>query len=203
MTDDSERQRPNLKYKLSKSDDALPGENEELHFYYNRERRLEKAPQSVKDLYKEHPKTRFSLFRPLVADKPRKILFFSIVVLCIMIWIISLLGYFDSSYSLEGNKIEISATVIEGITIVEIKKSHDALLRSYSGLVDIAVSIPLEEGNDEASLFFHRIFFSPETEEQFTFVVPFDNPLLLMVLQTENSSLRLTFNPDGSLEKVD
>ena len=191
---ESGRKRPNSNYKLSKPDDAVLDENEELHFYYDRERRLEKAPQSVKELYKKKDNTRFSLLRPLVADKPRKMLFFSIIVLCIMIWIIALLGFFDSSYSLDGNKLEISGMVYEGITIIEIKKTQNNVFRSYSGSVDIAVSIPAA-GEVDFPVFYHRIFFTLEKEEQYTFAVPFDDPLLLMVFQTENTSLRITFNP--------
>ena len=194
MTDSGERQRPNANYKLSKPDNMLPDEAEGLTFYYNRQRRLDKAPQSVRDLYKEQPKNH-GILRSLIADRPRKILFFSIVVLCIMIWIISFLGYFDSSYLLEGNRIKISGTIFEGATIVSIKKTQNNLLRSYSGSVDIAVSIPAEiEG--EYPVFYHRIFFTLEKEEEYSFVVPFDDPLLLMALQTENSSLKLTFNPN-------
>jgi len=41
--------RPNAAYKLS--GEGNPPDNSELVFYYNREKRLEKAPQPVRDLY--------------------------------------------------------------------------------------------------------------------------------------------------------
>jgi len=102
------KKRPNAKYKLSKPDNAPVPPKEELPFYYNREHRLAKAPKDVQDLYKEKKPNRFGFFTVLVADRPRKFLFFSIILICIMIWLLALLDYFDSSYNLDGNKLKIS-----------------------------------------------------------------------------------------------
>jgi hypothetical protein len=55
MSDGNEKRRPNANYKLS-PDTVRP---EDIVYHYNRERRLEKAPQIVQDLYKEQPRSRF------------------------------------------------------------------------------------------------------------------------------------------------
>jgi hypothetical protein len=187
---DDEKKRPNAKYKLSKPDNA-PVPQEGLPFYYNREHRLAKAPKDVQDLYKEKKPRRFGFIQVLIADKPRKILFFSIIVICVMIWVLGLLGYFDLSYTLDGNKIKISATAFEGTTIVVLNKSiKDKSRNPYTGAVDIAVSVPVQTENDIPA-FYHKIFFSLEKQEQYSFAVPFESNELLMVLQTEKNTLKL------------
>jgi hypothetical protein len=189
-------QRPNAKYKLSKPDDAQPP-REGLPFYYSREHRLAKAPKEVQDLYKEKKPNRFGFFRVLVADKPRKFLFFSIILICVMIWMLALLGYFDSSYTLDGNKIKVSAAAFEGAAVVVINKTVKNK-NAYTGAVDVAVSVPvsLQDGNtvqtdNNFPVFYHRIFFSLEKEEQYSFAVPFESGELLIVLQTEKYSLKI------------
>jgi len=192
--------RPNEKYKLSKGEESLNPEDEKLTFYYNRERRLEKAPQIVKDLYVEAAKieagkkqSRFNFIRPLIADKPRAMLFVTILLMCAAIFVLSLLGYFSNSYSLEENKIEISGTVFEGTTIVVLRKTVNSKT-AYTGAVDIVVSIPVQP-DEEMPLFQHRVYFTLEQEEEYRFAVPFDSPELLMVVQTEKSSLQIKFKP--------
>jgi hypothetical protein len=180
---------PNSKYKLSYPNNAKPAE-EGLTFYYNRERRLESAPDAVKNAYNENRKIGFGLLRTLVADRPRKILFFIIIMMCVVIWGLSFLGFFDTFHTLDGNRLDITGLNFENMTIVIINKT----IRNqgaYTGLVDIAVSTPMHSENDEYPVFYHRVFFTLEREEQYRFVVPFEADELLMVLQSENSTLRL------------
>jgi len=197
MTDEKPA-RPNANYQLSNTNNAVNADGEEkLTFYYNRERRLAKAPQDVKDLYAEKPKRGFNLLRPLIADKPRAMLFLTIVILCAAIFLMSLLGYFNNSYSLEGNKIEIAGTKFEGITIVVIKKTvKNNNAGAYSGAVDIAVSPAVSGESEEYPAFYHRVFFTLEPVEEYRFSVPYDSADLLMVLQTEKNSLKLSFKPE-------
>jgi len=194
MSEENTPHRPNEKYKLSRGDSINP-ENEELVFHYNRERRLEKAPQSVKDLYAVKKKqSRFNLLRPLIADKPRAMLFITILVLCAFIFVFSLLGYFDSFYRLDGNKIEISGGTFEGTTLIILRKTIDGKM-PYTGVVDIAVSVPVQP-DEEIPVFYHRVFFTMEKEEVYRFVVPFDSLQLLIVVHTEKSVLQIKFKPD-------
>ena len=193
VTDEERPHRPNEKYKLSKGELLVDPKEEDLVFYYNREHRLAKAPQSVKDLYTAQKPPRFNLLRPLVADKPRAILFFTILIICIFIIVLSILGFFDSSYKLEGNKIEISGTVFEGTTIVVLRKTVKDK-EAYSGAVDIVVSAAVQPDED-TPLFHHRVFFTLTPEEEYHFVVPFDPPELLMLVQTEKSALKIKLNP--------
>ena len=199
MTDGTEeKKRPNAKYKLSKPDtDHTPSE-EELVFYYNRERRLAKAPASVQKLYSEKIQRSFNLFRPLVADKPRAILFFTIVVISIIIILFSLLGFFSKYYSLDGNKLEITGTIYEDNTIVVLRKTINNKAvnnrSAYTGAVDIAISPAVQIEDGQYPIFYHRIYFTLEQEEEYSFVVPFDSPQLAMILQTEKTTLKIRVN---------
>ena len=196
MTDDEEKPcRPNAKYKLSNEDRPFNPEEDKLTFYYNRERRLAKAPPSVKNLYEMQKKSvRFNLLRPLVADKPRLISFIVIVVMCVAITVFAILGFFDTPYSLEGNNIEAGGTVVEGTTIVVLRKTVKDNA-PYSGAVDITVSAPVQLYKDAAP-FSHRVFFTNRLEEEYRFVVPFDSPELLMVVQAGKSSVKIRFKPE-------
>ena len=197
--DENKPKRPNAKYKLSKPDKVDAYDEQNLVFYYNRERRLAKAPQIVRDLYTKKKQSRFgrfNLFAPLVADKPRAMLFFTIVILYAFIYVLSLMGYFDSSYSLDGNKIEIEGAKYENMAIVTVKKTTGKNESSaYTGAVDIAVSPVVTDGED-FPVFYHRVFFSLDGVEEYRFVVPFDSPELLIVLQTEKSKINAKFKPE-------
>ncbi|MCL2243733.1 MAG: hypothetical protein FWC03_04605 [Treponema sp.] len=200
----AEKRRPNANYNLSHPESPpdlmhegspKPGAEENLLFHYSRERRLVKAPQAVKDLYSEKKQTRFNLFKPLVADRPRAVLFGSIIFLCAMILFFSNTGFFDSSYILDGNRIDISGTRFENATILVLKKSVRTGIASitaspYSGAVDIAVSPTVNSENDNSQVFYHRVFFTMDKAEEYRFAVPFDVPDLLVVLQSEKSDLQ-------------
>jgi hypothetical protein len=182
--------RPNAKYNLSKKDCG----GDEPQFYYNRERRLAKAPQPVRDLYADTKPKRFNLLRPLVGSKPRALLFFSILILCASILALSAFGYFDNGYALEGNKLSVKAARYEGSVIVTLKKTlQKNASASYAGAVDVAVSpavSPDAPGVEVPPVFYHRVFFSLAPEEDYRFAVPFDAAGLVMVLQTEKNEVR-------------
>ena len=200
MEDNEKPKRPNENYQLSKPDNPETGSlaattsNEPLKFYYKRERRLENAPQSVIDLYSQKkPGSRFNLVGPLIGDKPRIIMFLTILILCIAILVLSIFNRFAGTHILDGNRLEISGIRYEGSTIIALRKTLVKNHRMpWTGPVEIAVS-PLAQEGEDYLLFYHRVYFTLEPLEEFRFVVPFDSPDLLMVLQTERSSLRVRF----------
>jgi hypothetical protein len=198
------KQRPNAHYKLSNENKNLNGE--EIVYHYNRERRLEKAPQRVRDLCNT-PTTlpKFNLLKPLVRTKPLAMMFFSIIVICVIIVALSLLGLTGADYMLDGNNISIRAIRFEGAVIMAVDKSNkksSGLYRfsrsdpPYTGAVDIAVQPLLKSGavpgEVPSDLFFHKIFFTFEPEEYYRFSIPFDADELAVVLRTETKSLQLT-----------
>jgi len=189
------RQRPNPGYKLS--NENVNGD--EIIHHYSRERRLANAPQVVRDLYTT-PAHRFNLIKPLTRTRPLAMMFFSILVACVLIVLVSLLGLAGVNYTLEGNHLSIQAIRFEGTIIMAINKSNKKTVLNrfapsvpYTGAVEIAVQ-PVINAQDEVpqDFFFHKIFFTFEPEEYYRFSVPFDTDELAVVLRSENKTLRLT-----------
>ena len=197
--EENKPRRPNANYKLSNIDKGEGAyEERALNFHYNRENRLAKAPQMVRELYTNplRQDTRFNLFRPLVADKPRAIIFFTILFLCAMIFVLSALDIFTDSYKLGGNKIEVTANIFEETTLFTIRKTVKDKAEAYTGAVDIAVS-PVETGEvEQYRVFRHRIFFSTEPVEEYRIVAPYDEPEQWLVLQSERSTLNIKIKPE-------
>jgi hypothetical protein len=189
---DSSR-RPNAKYNLSRR----AGNDDQLIFYYNRERRLAKAPQSARDLYADTKPRRFSLFGPLIGSKPRAMLFGSIVFMCAAMLVLSMFGYFGKAYTLDGNRLTVHGAQYEGTVIITLKKSiPQNSPGAYNGAVDLAVTpAPAGERSQTLPVFYHRIFFSQKPEEEYQFTVPFDYAELILILQTEKSALDLKIKP--------
>ena len=201
MSDNTERKRPNANYKLSKENIR----EDELTFHYNREHRLAKAPQSVRDLYKDEGRKRMGLFRSLTDSKPKVMMLISIVVACLAIGVFSSLGLIGSTYNLDGNELSIQAINYEGTVIVAIKKTSGKNIVSrfippYTGEVNIAVSpaaiISSGQPLMPEHIFYHKIFFTLESPENYTFAVPFDPEELSFVIQTEKKTLKATVKPE-------
>ncbi|MDR0585193.1 MAG: hypothetical protein LBG57_12745 [Treponema sp.] len=194
-----QRRRPNAGYKLSK--ERVDGE--QLNFYYSRDRRLEKAPRSVRDLYENEPPRRFSLLRSLTGSKPQAMMFGSIVLICVTMLTLSILGYTSDTYSLAGNRLSVQADSYEGAVMVKLKKTvkKSGLFPgddAYTGAVDLAVSPARPGPGAEAPpVYYHRVFFSLENTEEYLFSVPFDSGELVMVLQTEKDTLKLKIKIKG------
>ena len=190
-----EKKRPNANYRLSK-ENADP---DDITFHYSREHRLAKAPQSVRNLYQEEPKRRFGLLHAVIGTKAKAMMFFSIVVLCIMFFLLSILGVFGTTYNLEGNELSVKVSGYEGTYIVELEKSvkKNILARfsgAYSGAVDIAV-LPAKNVQS-AQVFYHKIFFTLEPTERYSFAVPFDTGELMLIVQTEKKTVNISVKPE-------
>jgi hypothetical protein len=199
---DEKPERPNANYRLS-HENANP---DEMTYHYNRERRLAKAPQAVRDLYKPQKQPRrFNLLGPLINTKPKVMTFASIVIACLAILAISIFGLASDTHDLDGNQLTVQAIKYEGIVIITAKKSVKKnmlrrIVKPYTGAVDIAVSPALKTGQKQVyrqeEIFLHRIFFTHEPQELYRFSVPFDSGELALVFQTEKKSLGITVKPE-------
>jgi len=200
-TDDTkEERRPNANYRLS--NENIDGV--EIVHHYNRERRLEKASQAVRDLYTEQPRRRLGFFFTLMGTKPNAMLFGTIVLLCLMMLMLSLFGFTGDSRELDGNILSVKAKKYEGAIIVDVRKvprkdkiaSH---MNAYTGAVDVAVfpaaKKGIEQSQQAANIFYHRIFFTNDQEEHYLFTVPFEQSELGFIFRTEKKTLSLTVKP--------
>jgi hypothetical protein len=181
------RRRPNAGYPLSKKRTG----DDELHFYYSREERLAKAPPSVRALYEETPKRKFSFFRTLTATRPLAMLFASIMILCAALMILSFLNL-SGGRNLGGNTVTPEAMKFRGETVVALTKIVKDPEDAYTGPVDIGVS-PAVSGETETAavpVFTHRIFFTLNAREEYRFSLPFEADALVFVLMAEENTAR-------------
>jgi hypothetical protein len=204
MSDDNkERKRPNANYKLSNENI----EGVEIVKHYNRERRLEKAPQAVRDLYKEQPRRRFWLLHTLTGTKPNAMLFGTISFLCIIMLLLSFFGVTGDSRELDGFVLSVKGTKYEGAVLIEVRKAprKDKFARHiqpYTGPVEIAVFPAAKKGVEQSQqttdVFFHKIFFTNDQEEKYLFTVPFEQSELGFIFRTEKKTLTMTVQVTGN-----
>jgi hypothetical protein len=156
-------------------------------FYYSRERRLSKAPPSVRALYEDRGKPGFSLLRPLVSSRPNAILFGTMMALVLITLALSFSGL-SGGKDYRGNRISLSAVRYDGAALVTLKKTATGG-EAYTGPLALTVS-PAAKA---APPYPHRVVFSSRKTEEFRFSVPFDDAELL---------IELSGNP-GDAEKED
>jgi hypothetical protein len=178
--------RPNPERELTEN---RPGEDE-MVFYYSREKRLEKAPQRVRELYEKSARPRFNLLRPLIATRPLATLFAMVLILSVISGIIAFSGIADRTYKFQGDSITVGAQRYQGTVIVTIRKKPDPEGRQAAGggLTDILIS-PVRDKEGEGSGFSHRLVFNPGKEEEFRMVAPFDSRELVFRIQGKSEVL--------------
>jgi hypothetical protein len=185
MIDKDERgesTRPNEGLPLTESKNA----EDAMIFHYSRERRLERAPQSVRALYENPKMDKFNLLRPLISSKPRAMLFIFILILTAISIFMSMYARSEGNRILGGNAISVSAIRFEGTTIVVLKKKIQNRDSPYTGEVNIVIS---PEGTESPIVEPYRIFFTLKEEEEYRFALPFENEELLLYIQGEKDSL--------------
>ncbi|MBQ1949023.1 MAG: hypothetical protein II367_02565 [Treponema sp.] len=94
---------------------------EPLHFYYNREERIKRAPKIVQDYYAGKMQgSSKGLFRTLFATRGNRFMFSGIVVFMVFIWLYSFV--FDSAFShFHGSKVELTCFSYEETVYASLK----------------------------------------------------------------------------------
>jgi len=188
--------RPNANYRLSRTNENP--KPEDIVHRYDRERRLEKAPQSVRDLYLQtEARPRRGLFRG-AGGRTQIFTMIAILLVSVFALVSTILGRDGQTHLLDGNRISVQAIRYESMVIMALRKteggprppfSFGPRRAAYTGPVGVEIRpSPGESG----SVFFHRIDFTGESPEFFRFTVPFDAPELLVVLEAGNSSASAT-----------
>jgi hypothetical protein len=152
-------------------------------FYYSRERRLSKAPPSVRALYEDKGKPGFSLLGPLISSRPNAILFGTVAALVLITLVMGFSG-FTGGKDYRGCRISLSAVRYEGAVLVVLKKTASGG-EAYTGPLALTVSPPAKADASEVPAYPHRVVFTSQKTEEFTFSVPFDEPELLVVLSRD------------------
>jgi hypothetical protein len=179
---DEHRGRPNEGIPLSENP---PGE-EGPRFYYSRERRLAKAPESVRALYGAPEGPRFNILRPLLSSRPNAILFGTVAALVLITLVMGLSGSGEEDYY--GNRIAVSAARYDGVAVITLKKTRRQGGIAYTGPLDIAVfpRVRGASGPPETPYPYH-ITLSPRMAEEFRFSVPFEETDLVVEISHEGT----------------
>lgn len=162
-------------------------EEEQLHFHYSRERRLEKASDTVKTLNEGSFSAKQSLFRTLTATKPLAFLLLGIVMLSLSGLVITYLLPEDDTSILISNKIELSAFGYQDTTYLIIEKK--ALEGAYIGPVELVIT---EAGEQNAELRNELITFTPEKEQEFRLAIPYQLERVIVLMHADGAMITLT-----------
>jgi len=204
-----ESRRPNPGWRLSRPD----GNPDEITYHYDRERRLRKAPDAVRELY--HPTEKPRRMGPFrIGPGSRMQLATMLVVLIVsgVALFITITNKDEGTYDLRGNRVTVQAIRLpeEGMVIVAIAKtipkSSPLWNRRptgvpYFGTVGIEVSpfLPAEAAigepapqGDPEETFFLRVNFTEANPEFFRFTVPFESQALKLVFRA--AELQLAVN---------
>ena len=155
-------------------------------FYYSREHRLDRASRTVRALYEDN---RRSLINTLFGSKSNVLIIMSILIICAMFGISSLLSPSErgSGVKLGANSLNLTVIREEETLGLRIIKTAPKSGEFYIGAVDIAVSpviAKLQEG-EEPQIFSHRVFFNPTETESFFVSLPFDGSGFYVFLSTD------------------
>ncbi|MDR1218354.1 MAG: hypothetical protein LBK73_01955 [Treponema sp.] len=161
-----------------------PIQDRETVFRYSHERRLEKAPRTVRN-FNQTKGNRPAVFARLTGNRTNATLLIMIFVFCVFLSIINRMVSDKNVYKLEGNSLAVSAMRYEGNTFVVIKKQAETA-DAYTGAVDVAVSPEKRSSSSEESpIFTSRIYFMPEANEEFRISAPLEIEYALILMQTE------------------
>ncbi|MFP3043019.1 hypothetical protein LQZ19_14485 [Treponema primitia] len=179
------------------NDDPLQNLDRELIFYYNRERRLERASPAVQAL-NEKRLVKGGFIHSLTSTKSHIFLLISILIVMAMIMIFSALQAPWGVITLKGNDLKISAGRSRDASFITINKSiAEGEENPYTGEAYVGVSPILKTSGKtnpaDIPVFTGQIFFTMEPEEEYRLVLPFsaENYMLLFQVGDQRASTRV------------
>jgi hypothetical protein len=183
--------------KMRTDRDAPFEPDRELVFYYNRERRLEKASPEVRAMNEGKPLARGGFVHSLTSTKPHLILFVTILMISVWILVFSSISGSRGSLALGGNTLRVVAGGGAEPFIVVNKRVAPGTEAPYTGVVYVGVS-PYRKSSEkmnpaDISIFTDQIFFTLEGEEDYRLDLPFsaENYLLLFQAGEQRVSTRV------------
>jgi hypothetical protein len=123
--------------------DNIP--EEELHFYYNREKRLENAPKQIQDFYEgKGPKGPTGLFEALVHTPASRFLLLGVVLSFVFVLLAVFLSSMSNTSSIAEIPVELYAFSFEDTVYVSLAMAES---EGKTGLVEVAFSALDSEKN--------------------------------------------------------
>ena len=151
--------------------------------------------------------TKPGLFKPLLAVRSHKMIFFAIIV---FFSVAGFVGRFSGNetergVTLGGNVLALTIYPVDETHVLGIVKNIPRKGEFYSGMVYIAVSPVMSakgegEGVDSAEplLFTHRVMFNMVESEFFQVSLPFDSNDYYVLLKTDNEQKSLRLGSGGN-----
>ncbi len=101
-------------------------EQNEIHFYYNREERLKKAGPLAQYAVSLHTRKKPGFFAALTATAPLKFLFFSILVLALFIFGYQIYQNFEKSIQIDGTSYSVQTMIFDNTLYLIITRKPPA-----------------------------------------------------------------------------
>lgn len=101
-------------------------EQNEIHFYYNREERLKKAGQLAQYAVSLHTRKKPGFFSALTATAPLKFLFFSILILALFIFGYQIYQNFEKSIQINGISYTVQTMIFDNTLYLIITRKPPA-----------------------------------------------------------------------------
>jgi hypothetical protein len=178
----------------SEAEDLFKKLPQEPVFYYSRERRLARAPESVQALYRDDGKKHRGIFRSLTGTRSSAYIFMSIIILSAAMVLVYRVSNRDESNQVEGNELAFSAFRFDDNTFLLITKQRKDSESAYSGNVEIAASPLAQKGEtgENSPIHSERIFFTLKEQEEFRLALPFEAKEILLLLQCQDRQYKFT-----------
>lgn len=115
-------------------------DNADLKFHYNRQRRLENAPEAVRRSYEEGENPNRGFIHGLTANTGLRSVFFIIIILCASIFFLTFFGDPANQINIEGIQVQLKAFLFEETVYITFKCSPNELSSPKPGPVKIKVT---------------------------------------------------------------
>ena len=165
--------------------------NRDPVFYYSRDRRLQRASQTVQDAYKQ-PKRRGLI--GLFGSRGNFMILICIILIIAMIGLGNFIVRRNDGPRLGGNILNLSIVSEEEVLLLGLLKRAPARGEIYIGDVDIIVS-PSGNALDEPEFFVHRVIFNPVEKETFFIALPFEGDDFFVILRTKDEQVAFSLKP--------
>jgi hypothetical protein len=169
----------------------------ELIFYYNRDRRLERASPEVRAMNEGKPLMRGGVIRSLTSTRPHQILLVTIVLISVWILVFSHVSGSRDRVTLLGNTLQAGASGSGEPFIIIKKRVISGTEAPYTGEVYVGVS-PFAKSSEKINpadipVFTAQLFFTFEEEEEYRLDLPFSAETYLALFQAgdQRASLRV------------
>ena len=169
----------------------MSDDNRDPVFYYSRERRLQRASQTVRDAHQQ-PKRRGLI--GLLGGRGNFMILLCIILIIAMLSLGNYIIKRNDGPRLGGNMLDLSMIREEEGLILTLIKRAPARGEIFIGEVDIMVS-PAGSTQGQGEPFVHKIYFNPVQTETYNIALPFTDDDFFVILRTMDEQRAIRLQP--------